>query len=410
MKTPPNPNAIIAALVNIADAAHALNTSVSIADITGTTAHVKQDFLTDLAEKLALLDTLPQLADNESFTGPRRARGWLASFLVGEVALNFDDKQLAELKTALNQARSTPLLVAEFEHSMREYQDAELLRNLREMCGYVENGSDQTVAIYQDDATCDWTVRVGTDNVILKSKARRYHASSFHQAIRVAAEKEIVEDEPEPEMCAFCGMSFVSPCDAPPTGPCEQANNAFHGSDPTKPRIQITVNPEPMLTDLAAVSAAVEATKREQMNRMLIEVKEKFGVESAKRIIVSIGHSPRMMKDVPDNRVQAVIDAARDKLHPRVVITPSLPREVTVHDHFDVPMDPESEDGKDTLAKMAHYVATGELPKPTLYETLRHAGEVLGNQDPVVEPKADDQVQGQGGEFDGGGASGDWTQ
>ncbi|WP_407304025.1 hypothetical protein [Acinetobacter sp.] len=38
------------------------------------------------------------------------------------------------------------------------------------------------------------------------------------------------------------------------------------------------------------------------------------------------------------------------------------PRELTVHDHFDAPMDPESIDGQDTLRKMAHYIETGELP------------------------------------------------
>lgn len=38
---------------------------------------------------------------------------------------------------------------------------AEALSQLRELCGYVENGTSDTVSISQDDATKDWTLRIG---------------------------------------------------------------------------------------------------------------------------------------------------------------------------------------------------------------------------------------------------------
>jgi hypothetical protein len=41
-------------------------------------------------------------------------------------------------------------------------KDAERYRWLREQCGYVEDGSNETVGIFQDDATKCWHVRVGS--------------------------------------------------------------------------------------------------------------------------------------------------------------------------------------------------------------------------------------------------------
>ena len=32
---------------------------------------------------------------------------------------------------------------------------------LRELCGFIENGTDTTVQIHQDDATRSWSIRVG---------------------------------------------------------------------------------------------------------------------------------------------------------------------------------------------------------------------------------------------------------
>ena len=48
---------------------------------------------------------------------------------------------------------------------------------LRILCGYVENGSDTSVKVYQDDATKDWVVRVGN---------KGYYASTMMDAFKLA--------------------------------------------------------------------------------------------------------------------------------------------------------------------------------------------------------------------------------
>ena len=75
--------------------------------------------------------------------------------------------------------------------AMLDSGDADLLDKLRRMCGYVEDVSQQSVTIAQDDATREWSLYVGIENAILKTKRRSYHSTSFHQVIRVAAEKEL---------------------------------------------------------------------------------------------------------------------------------------------------------------------------------------------------------------------------
>ena len=35
---------------------------------------------------------------------------------------------------------------------------------LRDLCGYVENGTETSVKVFQDDATKEWVVRVGRDS------------------------------------------------------------------------------------------------------------------------------------------------------------------------------------------------------------------------------------------------------
>lgn len=48
---------------------------------------------------------------------------------------------------------------------------------LRILCGYIENGSETTVKIFQDDATKEWIVKVGKNY---------YHDSSFDGAFELA--------------------------------------------------------------------------------------------------------------------------------------------------------------------------------------------------------------------------------
>lgn len=70
-------------------------------------------------------------------------------------------------------------------------RDAESFRKLRECCGFVENGSEQTVRIFQDDATRGWIVKCGDERIIssvppMYSKPRSYHAGSLNEAIDMA--------------------------------------------------------------------------------------------------------------------------------------------------------------------------------------------------------------------------------
>ncbi len=52
-------------------------------------------------------------------------------------------------------------LAAKDEELAELRADKERLRGLRELCGYVENGSDTVVTLFQDDATKDWFCKVG---------------------------------------------------------------------------------------------------------------------------------------------------------------------------------------------------------------------------------------------------------
>lgn len=52
--------------------------------------------------------------------------------------------------------------------------DAIRLKEIREMCGYVENGSDGYVKIFQDDATRTWCIEVS---------GKCYYGDTFNKAI-----------------------------------------------------------------------------------------------------------------------------------------------------------------------------------------------------------------------------------
>lgn len=70
-------------------------------------------------------------------------------------------------------------------------RDGEAMQKLRECCGFVENGSEQTVKIFQDDATRSWIVQCGDVHMISTmpttySKVRSYHGSSLNEAIDTA--------------------------------------------------------------------------------------------------------------------------------------------------------------------------------------------------------------------------------
>jgi hypothetical protein len=60
-------------------------------------------------------------------------------------------------------------------------EDATLLTHIRQMCGYVENGSGQSIKIGQDDATRDWSVYI--DNKFIA------YGPTFKAAIKAAFAK-----------------------------------------------------------------------------------------------------------------------------------------------------------------------------------------------------------------------------
>lgn len=43
----------------------------------------------------------------------------------------------------------------------RDMKDAARWRTLRALAGYVENGTDETITLGQDDATKEWFMRIG---------------------------------------------------------------------------------------------------------------------------------------------------------------------------------------------------------------------------------------------------------
>jgi len=59
---------------------------------------------------------------------------------------------------------------------------AEQLNGLRRLCGYVENGSETIVSIFQDDATREWTVKLRTS----ATREQRFHGAGFLSALDAA--------------------------------------------------------------------------------------------------------------------------------------------------------------------------------------------------------------------------------
>ena len=79
------------------------------------------------------------------------------------------------------------------EHDLKEMaqellearQLAQDMKCLRKLMRYVENGSDQTVELFQDDATRDFFVKTGAYR-----KENSYWGHSLHEAIQKAFEAE----------------------------------------------------------------------------------------------------------------------------------------------------------------------------------------------------------------------------
>jgi hypothetical protein len=287
------------------------------------------------------------------------------------------------------------------------WNDAELLASLRRLCGYVENGSSEPIGISQDDATNEWVLRVGP---AMSPRARHFHARSFHQVIRLAA-----DDMLENETCKFCGFEVEFPCDEPPPDICSAAIRAAEKQKRATPAT---------VTSAAPAGPSREYLAREAMNKMLLELATTYSNATAKRIIIQVGGAQKM-KDIPDDKVQAVTIATRDRL--------ALERRIAelkaAGDTAGLESLLRGTDGK--VAGSPETAARQHAIQDNLQRVVGDTREAYGMpilpqywpspiQDPMklasidtsadrpVELPQQDDVQGQGGEFDGGGASGDF--
>lgn len=64
-------------------------------------------------------------------------------------------------------------------------RDADAMRKLRQLMGYVENSSETTVKLFQDDATKTYVVKVGVESKFSKAP-RSYYGTSLNAAIQAA--------------------------------------------------------------------------------------------------------------------------------------------------------------------------------------------------------------------------------
>lgn len=70
---------------------------------------------------------------------------------------------------------------------MQLQKDAAAFRQVRQLMGYVQDGSDQTVSLFQDDATRSYFVNIGSSATRRRSY---YDEHSLHEAINQAARGE----------------------------------------------------------------------------------------------------------------------------------------------------------------------------------------------------------------------------
>jgi len=134
----------------------------------GTPSQLSDAFRQGIAWALAAAEKEPDWSDSKTLLSgswKNPLHSWQDRLLIADGAVHFKDEVIANLRQQLATAE----------------KDAALLKGLRGLCGYVENGSNETVSIFQDDATRDWVVRV--DN-------RRYYRDSFTEALTIAIDKE----------------------------------------------------------------------------------------------------------------------------------------------------------------------------------------------------------------------------
>lgn len=67
-----------------------------------------------------------------------------------------DDCEMSDAYAAMLAAAPTPTAPADVA------RDAERLKGIRRLCGFIQNGTDTVVKIFEDDATREWVMKVGT--------------------------------------------------------------------------------------------------------------------------------------------------------------------------------------------------------------------------------------------------------
>jgi hypothetical protein len=218
----------------------------------------------------------------------------------------------------------------------------------------------------------------------------------------------------ENETCKFCGFEVEFPCDEPPPDICSAAIRAAEKQKRAKPEVKVTANVAGAVKSFNEVAAAVKESSRDLMKATLIQLKDEASAETAKRIIAKVGGVQKMM-DIPDEVVVAVTIAASDRiaLERRLKVLRAEGNlaavEALLRGVDEVPAVPQPKvEGDDPMAMARLSVAIQQesrepmpaLPAwPPLEPIIPPVREDLGQSD---------QVQGQGGEFDGGGASGDF--
>lgn len=74
----------------------------------------------------------------------------------------------------------------ESQPTLEDARDAALLRSLRDCCGYIQDGSSEVVHIFQDDATGDWCLSVGSG----VPRKRMWTAKSFQGVIEAMQQEQ----------------------------------------------------------------------------------------------------------------------------------------------------------------------------------------------------------------------------
>jgi hypothetical protein len=254
----------------------------------------------------------------------------------------------------------------------------------------------------------------------MSPRVRHFHARSFHQVIRLAA-----DDMLENETCKFCGFEVEFPCDEPPPDICSAAIRAAEKQKRSKPDVKVTANVANAVQSFEAVAAAVKESARDLMKATLIQLKDEVDSTTAKRIITKVGGAQKMM-DIPEALVVAVTIAASDRI--------ALERKLKVlraeGNHGAVEallrgideVSPAVRIIQDNVQRVvtetreAFNVATHwptpplPLPDPVMVGSPPCQSfaprEKVESDDAAGQPA--EAPQGQGGEFDGGGASGNF--